>query len=105
MTRYALTLEFDGGPFMGLQRQDHGPSVQQAVEDAAFAITSERVTLHSAGRTDSGVHALAMRSHLDVEKPFEPFRLMEALNAKLRPNPVAVTACEEVPDDWHARFS
>ncbi|MFC4256428.1 tRNA pseudouridine(38-40) synthase TruA [Altererythrobacter xixiisoli] len=105
MTRFALTIEFDGGPFMGLQRQDHGPSVQQAVEDAALAITGEQVILHSAGRTDSGVHALAMRSHFDLEKLFDPFRLMEGLNAKLRPDPVAVTACEVVADDWHARFS
>ena len=105
MTRFALTIEFDGGPFFGLQRQDNGPSVQQSIEDAAHAITGERVTLHSAGRTDSGVHALAMRSHLDIEKPFEPFRLMEALNAKLRPDPVAIIGCEVKPEDWHARFS
>ena len=105
MTRFALTLEFNGTPFMGLQRQSHGPSVQQAVEEAAFAVTGEQVRLHSAGRTDTGVHALAMRSHLDIEKPIEPFRLMEALNAHLRPDPIAVTHCEVVPDDWHARFS
>ena len=105
MTRFALTLEFDGGPFMGLQRQAHGPSVQQAVEEAALAVTGETVTLHSAGRTDAGVHALAMRSHLDIAKPFTPFRLMEALNAKLRPAPIAVIACEEKREDWHARFS
>ena len=105
MTRFALTIEFDGGPFFGLQRQDNGPSVQQAIEDAVHAVTGEQVTLHSAGRTDSGVHALAMRSHVDIEKPFEPFRLAEALNAKLRPDPVAVIGCEIVPDDWHARFS
>ncbi|MGZ3247783.1 MAG: tRNA pseudouridine(38-40) synthase TruA, partial [Croceibacterium sp.] len=84
MTRFALTLEFDGGPFMGLQRQDHGPSVQQAVETAVHAVTGETVTMHSAGRTDSGVHALAMRSHVDISKAIEPFRLMEALNARLR---------------------
>ncbi len=105
MTRFALTLEFDGGPFMGLQRQDHGPSVQQAVEDAVERITGERVTMHSAGRTDSGVHALAMVSHVDVAKPIAPFRLMEGLNAMLRPDPVAVIGCEAVADDWHARFS
>ena len=105
MTRFALTIEFDGGPFFGLQRQDNGPSVQQSIEDAAHAITGETVTLHSAGRTDSGVHALAMRSHLDIEKDIEPFRLMEALNAKLRPDPVAIIHCEVKPDDWHARFS
>ena len=105
MTRFALTLEYDGGPFMGLQRQDHGPTVQQAVEEAVQAVTGETVTMHSAGRTDSGVHALAMRSHVDIAKAIEPFRLMEALNALLRPAPVAVLACEVVPDDWHARFS
>ena len=105
MTRFALTLEYDGAPFMGLQRQPHGPSVQQAVEDAAFAVLGERVTLHAAGRTDTGVHALAMRAHIDVAKPIAPFRLMEALNARLRPHPVAVLACEAVTDDWHARFS
>jgi len=105
VTRFALTLEFDGTPFHGLQRQTNGPSVQQAMEDALQRITGEEATLHSAGRTDAGVHALAMRSHVDLAKPIAPFRLMEALNARLRPNPIAVTACEVVPDDWHARFS
>lgn len=105
MTRFALTLEFDGGPFMGLQRQAHGPSIQQSVEEAVFAVTGERATLHAAGRTDAGVHALAMRVHVDIAKAFTPFRLMEALNALLRPQPIAVLACEEKPDDWHARFS
>ena len=105
MTRFALTLEFDGGPFQGLQRQAHGPSVQQTVEEAIRAVTGEDATLHSAGRTDSGVHALAMRSHVDIAKPIEAFRLGEAINAKLRPAPIAVTACGIVPDDWHARFS
>ena len=105
MTRFALTLEFDGTPFMGLQRQPHGPSVQQCVEEAARAVTGEETTLYSAGRTDTGVHALAMRSHLDIAKDIAPFRLMEALNAHLRPNPIAVTHCEEVDEEWHARFS
>lgn len=105
MTRFALTLEFDGTPFMGLQRQAHGPSVQQAVEDAAHSVTGEAVIMHAAGRTDAGVHALAMRAHIDVAKDIAPFRLMEALNAHLRPAPVAVLACEVVADDWHARFS
>ena len=105
MTRFALTLEFDGTRFMGLQRQAHGPSVQQAVEEAVERITGEPVTLHAAGRTDAGVHALAMRVHVDVAKPIAPFRLMEALNFHLKPDPVAVLACEAKPDDWHARFS
>ncbi|WP_336986028.1 tRNA pseudouridine(38-40) synthase TruA [Altererythrobacter aquiaggeris] len=105
MTRFALTLEFDGTPFVGLQRQDHGLTVQQTVEDAAKAVTGEDVRMHAAGRTDSGVHAIAMRAHIDIAKSFEPFRLMAALNAKMRPHPVAVTQCAEVADDWHARFS
>lgn len=90
---------------MGLQRQAHGPSVQQAVEDAAHAVTGEDAIMHAAGRTDAGVHALAMRAHIDVDKPIAPFRLMEALNAHLRPDPIAVLDCEVVTDDWHARFS
>lgn len=105
MTRFALTLEFDGTPFMGLQRQAHGPSVQQAVEEAAQRVTGEAVTMHAAGRTDAGVHALAMVAHMDIAKPIEPFRLMEALNYHLRPHPIAVLGCAAVPDDWHARFS
>ena len=105
MTRFALTLEFDGGPFMGLQRQAHGPSVQQALEEAVMAVTGETVVMHAAGRTDAGVHALAMKVHVDITKPFTPFRLMEALNARLRPAPIAVLACRAAPDDWHARFS
>ncbi len=105
MTRYALTVEFDGRPFMGWQRQAHGPSVQQVIEEAAHAITGETVVVHAAGRTDAGVHATAMRAHLDLAKPLTAFRLGEALNARLRPAPVAITACEAVADDWHARFS
>ncbi|MEE4199350.1 tRNA pseudouridine(38-40) synthase TruA [Erythrobacter sp.] len=105
MTRFALTIEFDGTPFQGLQRQKHGPSVQQAIEEAIARITGEDVRLHSAGRTDAGVHALAMRAHVDLTKDIAPFRLAEALNARLRPAPVAVLDCREVPADWHARFS
>lgn len=105
MTRFALTLEFDGTPFAGLQRQATAPTVQAAVEDAVRAVTGEDVTLHAAGRTDTGVHALAMRAHVDIGKDIAPFRLMEALNAHLRPDPIAVLACETVSDDWHARFS
>ncbi|MGN6622274.1 MAG: tRNA pseudouridine(38-40) synthase TruA [Sphingomonas sp.] len=105
MTRFALTVEFDGGPFMGWQRQAHGPSVQQTIEEAARTITGEEVQVHAAGRTDAGVHGLGMRAHLDVTRAMTPFRLMEALNAVMRPDPVAVLDCAVVPDDWHARFS
>ncbi|MDQ1230648.1 tRNA pseudouridine(38-40) synthase TruA [Sphingomonas sp. SORGH_AS_0879] len=105
MTRFALTVEYDGRPFMGWQRQSHGPSVQQTLEDAIHAVTGERTAVHAAGRTDAGVHGLAMRAHVDIAKPIAPFRLMEAINARARPAPVAVLDCVEVADDWHARFS
>jgi tRNA pseudouridine38-40 synthase len=105
MTRFALTLEYDGRPYMGWQRQAHGPSVQQAVEEALARMTGTDPLVYSAGRTDAGVHAIAMRAHVDADFPRGPFRLMEGLNAQLRPAPIAVTACEEVADDWHARFS
>jgi tRNA pseudouridine38-40 synthase len=105
VTRFALAVEYDGRPFMGWQRQDHGPSVQAAIERAAKEIVQEDVTVHAAGRTDAGVHALGMRAHLDVMRTITPFRLMEALNARLRPDPVAILDCVIVPEDWHARFS
>ena len=105
MTRWRLTLEYDGTPFMGWQRQDHGPSVQQALEEAAQRMTGEAVTFIAAGRTDAGVHALAMSAHCDIAKPLTPHRLREGLNALLRPHPVAVLEVEPVADEWHARFS
>jgi len=90
---------------MGLQRQAHGPSVQQAVEEAAETILEAPVIMHAAGRTDAGVHALGMRAHIDSPKLLTPFRFMEALNARLKPNPIAILDCVEVAQDWHARFS
>lgn len=105
MTRFAFTIEFDGTPYMGWQRQGHGATVQQAIEEAIGRVTGETAVLHAAGRTDAGVHGLAMRAHTDLEKQIEPFRLMEAINAQLRPEPIAILACETVADDWHARFS
>lgn len=105
MTRWKLILEWDGGPFMGWQRQDHGPSVQAALERAAGAMTGETVTAHAAGRTDAGVHALGMTAHIELAKELTMHRLREGLNALLRPDPVAVLSAEPVPDDWHARFS
>lgn len=105
MTRFAFTVEFDGRPFMGWQRQAHGPSVQQSIEDAISKVTGERVAVHAAGRTDAGVHGIGMRAHADIAKAIAPFRLMEALNAVMRPAPVAILDCEEAPGDWHARFS
>ena len=105
MTRFALTVEYDGRPFMGWQRQAHGPSVQQAIEEAIVRIVREDTAVHAAGRTDAGVHAAGMRVHVDIARAITPFRLMEGLNALLRPAPIAILGCEIVPDDWHARFS
>jgi tRNA pseudouridine38-40 synthase len=105
VTRWRLTIEYDGGPFMGWQRQEHGPSVQQTLEEALERMTGERAAFTAAGRTDAGVHALAMPTHVDVAKPLTPHRLREGLNALVRPQPVSVLDVEEVADDWHARFS
>jgi tRNA pseudouridine38-40 synthase len=105
MTRFALTIEFDGRPYMGWQRQKHGPSVQQTLEEAIQRITGQDALVMGAGRTDAGVHAAAMRAHVDIEKPLPAFRFMEAINAQLRPAPIAILACEEVSEEWHARFS
>jgi len=104
-TRFRITVEFDGRPFMGWQRQPHGPTVQAAIENAAASLFNETVLVHAAGRTDAGVHGRGMVAHLDLQRPITPFRLMEALNAKLRPLPVSILDCAEVPDDFHARFS
>lgn len=103
MNRYRITVEYDGRPFMGWQRQSHGPSIQQALEDAVLAITGEVTAVHAAGRTDAGVHAEAMTAHFDIARTLAPFRLHGALNARLRPAPIAVLTCELAPG-FHARF-
>jgi tRNA pseudouridine38-40 synthase len=105
VTRWRLTIEYDGGPFMGWQRQDNGPSVQQQVEAAIFRMTGELAAVHGAGRTDSGVHALAMSAHVDIQKHLTAHRLRDGLNALVRPDPIAILEASEVADDWHARFS
>ena len=105
MTRWRLTIEFDGTPFMGWQRQDHGPSVQQALEEAAERMTGETAVFTAAGRTDAGVHALAMSAHVDLEKALTAQRLREGLNALVRPHPIAVLDAAPAARDWHARFS
>ncbi len=105
MTRWRLTVEYDGGPFMGWQRQEHGPSVQQTLEEALQRMTGKVAQFTAAGRTDAGVHALAMSAHVDVMKSLTPHRLREGLNALVRPYPISVIEVAEVADDWHARFS
>src|SRR3954463_2295857 len=90
VTRWKLKIEYDGGPFMGWQRQDHGPSVQQVLEEALTRMTGENGQFIAAGRTDAGVHALAMSAHVDVERELTPHRLREGLNALVRPHPISV---------------
>ncbi len=105
MTRFRLTIEYDGGPFVGWQRQDNGLSIQQVLEEAVTATVQETTMVYGAGRTDAGVHALGQVAHVDIEKPIEPDRLMAALNFHMKPNPIAVIASEVAADDFHARFS
>lgn len=105
MPRYKLTLEYDGGPFVGWQRQENGPSIQAALEQAAFKYCGEQVTAAAAGRTDAGVHALGQVAHLDLARGDPAERVQAALNFHLKPDPVAVIDAVMVPDDFHARFS
>jgi tRNA pseudouridine38-40 synthase len=105
MPRYAFRIEYDGGPFAGWQRQAHAPSVQAAVEAALAKLEPDVPSIAAAGRTDAGVHATGQVAQADLGKDWDPFRLSEALNFHLKPDPVAVTACVRVADDWHARFS
>ncbi|MCP5412373.1 MAG: tRNA pseudouridine(38-40) synthase TruA [Alphaproteobacteria bacterium] len=105
MPRYRLTLEYDGGPFVGWQRQADGPSVQAALEDAIEKLSAARVTVTGAGRTDAGVHALGQVAHFDLEKEFEPGKVRDALNYHLRPAPISVLDAAVTDEDFHARFS
>ncbi len=105
MPRFKLTLEYDGAPFVGWQRQENGVSVQEALEGAIFAMTGETPVAHGAGRTDAGVHATGQVAHVDLEREWAPFRLSEGLNAHLAPNPIAVLGAERVADDFDARRS
>lgn len=102
--RFKLTLEYDGGPYQGWQRLADGPSVQGAVEEAVEKLTGVRSDVIGSGRTDAGVHAYEQVAHVDIEKPFDPFKLSEALNAHLRPHPIVVLKAEEAAPDFHARF-
>jgi len=105
MPRFKLTLEYDGAPFVGWQRQDNGLSVQEALEGALFALTGEEATAHGAGRTDARVHALGQVAHVDLARDWEPFRLGEGLNALLRPHPAAIVGVELADPEFDARHS
>ncbi|WP_417673062.1 tRNA pseudouridine(38-40) synthase TruA [Pseudodonghicola sp.] len=105
MPRYALKVEYQGAPFAGWQRQKDLPSVQGAIEAALARLEPGPHTIAAAGRTDAGVHGLGQVAHCDLTKDWDPFRLSEALNYHLKPQPVAIVAAARVADDWHARFS
>ncbi|MFM2354974.1 MAG: hypothetical protein RLZZ528_710 [Pseudomonadota bacterium] len=105
MPRYALKIEYHGGPFAGWQRQQGQLSVQEAVETAIRRLDPEATGIGAAGRTDAGVHATGQVAHCDLARDWDPFRLTEALNWHLKPHPVAILAAARVADDFHARFS
>jgi tRNA pseudouridine38-40 synthase len=105
MPRFKLTIEYDGTPFVGWQRQANGLSVQEALETAVHAISGETRHVQGAGRTDAGVHAVGQAAHVDLIRAWAPDKLREALNAHLRPHPVAILLAEAVPDTFDARHS
>ncbi len=97
-------IDYDGGPFAGWQRQQHHASVQGAVEDALARLHPGDYTVTGAGRTDAGVHATGQVAHVDITRDWDTFRLAGALNAHLRPAPIAILQVARVADDFHARF-
>jgi tRNA pseudouridine38-40 synthase len=105
MPRYKLTIEYDGTPFVGWQVQDNGTSVQGVLAEAVFAFSGERAVVGGAGRTDAGVHAFGQVAHVDLAKDWLPDTVRDALNAHLRPHPVAVLMAEHAADNFDARFS
>jgi len=105
VTRYRVTVEYDGTPFVGFQRQTNGPSVQAALEEAILKFCGETVTVHCAGRTDAGVHALGQVCHFDLAREREDDTVRDAINAHLRPQPVAVLSAAHAAADFHARLS
>ncbi len=105
MPRYKLLIEYDGRPYAGWQKQANAPSVQQTIEEAIFRFSGERTPLQGAGRTDTGVHALGQVGHFDLPGIWQGGRIRDALNAQLRPAPIAIIAAEPVPDAFDARRS
>ncbi|MEM9880375.1 MAG: tRNA pseudouridine(38-40) synthase TruA [Pseudomonadota bacterium] len=104
MQRYKLTIEFDGRGYVGMQAQSSGPTIQAALEAAIDGYCQTDVRIAAAGRTDAGVHAKAMVVHCDLPRGDAPDKVMAALNAHLRPHPIAVLKAQAVSDQFHARF-
>jgi tRNA pseudouridine38-40 synthase len=105
MPRYKLTVEYDGRPFSGWQRQANAPSVQAVIERAIKAFSGEEVTIGGAGRTDTGVHATGQVCHADLSKQWPTKTVMGALNFHCQPDPVVILDCEEMHEGFDARFS
>ncbi|HAT34086.1 MAG TPA: tRNA pseudouridine(38-40) synthase TruA, partial [Rhodospirillaceae bacterium] len=104
-TRWKIVIEYDGGPFVGWQRQANGASVQESIETAIENFAQTRVTLHGAGRTDSGVHALAQVAHFDLDKDVTRDSVRDGLNFHLKPSPISILSAEEAAPDFNARIS
>lgn len=105
MTRFRITIEYDGGPFVGWQIQENGPSVQAALVEAIWRFSGERVEVRGAGRTDAGVHARGQVAHFDLARAMAPERIRDAINFHLKPAPIAVIDCAPVAAVFDARFS
>ncbi|HEY7747991.1 MAG TPA: tRNA pseudouridine(38-40) synthase TruA [Aestuariivirgaceae bacterium] len=105
MPRYRITVEYDGTPFVGWQVQINGRSVSGTIAEALAQLTGNEIAVYGAGRTDSGVHALAQVAHFDLEAAWDPLKLRDGLNACVRPHPIAILHAAEVSEDFHARYS
>ncbi len=105
MPRFRVTVEYDGGPFVGWQRQDNGLSVQQVMEEALHRLTGKPVRVQGAGRTDAGVHALGQVAHFDLQRDWLPYKIRDGMNFHMKPHPVAILEVAAVEADFHARFS
>ncbi len=105
MPRFRVTVEYDGGPYVGWQRQDNGLSVQQVMEEALHRLTGRAVRVQGAGRTDAGVHALGQVAHFDLQRDWPPYKIRDGMNFHMKPHPVAILEAAAVEADFHARFS
>jgi tRNA pseudouridine38-40 synthase len=105
MPRYKLLVEYDGRPYKGFQAQGDLPTVQGSIERAILAFSGQSLRLTAAGRTDTGVHATGQVVTFDLDKPFKPGTVRDAINAYLTPEPISILEAEECDPDFSARFS
>ncbi len=103
MARYKLTVCYDGEAYYGFQRQKGLPTVQSKLEEALSTRFQQEITIHASGRTDAGVHAIAQVIHFDTDKTFDTSSFGYSMNPLL-PKDIAITSCEKVDDNFHARF-